>query len=223
MIIASYAVDPEMLKSRLPPGLELDLFDGQAVCSLVGFRFDDTRVLGVSWPGYRNFPEINLRFYVREVEGDRRGVVFVRELVKHRFVACVARGLYNEPYVRARIGDRITDVDGIREVEYNFTYGGGEGTMRVESDSVPVVHPETSTEHWFKEHQWGYGSTRRGRLLQYEVQHPHWACYPVRSSTIDVDWGRIYGNEWDSMSEANPLSVVHAHGSEIKVFGAITV
>lgn len=220
LIIASYAVDPEMLMSRLPPGLELDLFEGQAVCSLVGFRFEDTRVMGVQWPGYRNFPEINLRFYVRESEADRRGVVFVRELVKHRFVAGVARVLYNEPYVRARIGDRITDVDGTRKVEYNFSYGGGDGTMRVESDSVPVVHAESSPEHWFKEHQWGYGVTRRGRLLRYEVQHPNWACYPVRSSEIEVDWGRIYGREWDSMSDAKPFSVVLAEGSEIKVFGA---
>lgn len=93
LIIASYAVDPEMLQYRLPRGLELDLFEGQAVCSLVGFRFEDTRVLGMKWPGYRNFPEINLRFYVRESDGDRRGVVFVRELVKHRVVAGIARGI----------------------------------------------------------------------------------------------------------------------------------
>lgn len=220
MIIASYAVDPEMLSSRLPPGLELDLFEGEAVCSLVGFRFEDSRVMGIKWPGYRNFPEINLRFYVRESVGDRRGVVFVCELVKHRVVAGIARGVYNEPYVRARIEDRITQVDGKRLVEYSFSYGGGAGTMRVETDLEPVVPTECSPEHWFKEHQWGYGVTRRGRLLRYEVQHPNWACYPVRSSEMEVDWGRIYGSEWASMCDAEPLSVVLAEGSGIKVFGA---
>ncbi|MEA5616059.1 DUF2071 domain-containing protein, partial [Nodularia spumigena] len=104
LIIASYAVDPVLLEERLPPGLELDLFEGRAVCSLVGFRFLNTRVLGVMWPGYVNFPEINLRFYVREVGGrggEKRGVVFVRELVTSGFVASVARGLYNEPYSKA--------------------------------------------------------------------------------------------------------------------------
>ena len=94
LIIASYAVDPGMLASRLPDGLELDLFDGQAVCSLVGFMFLDTRVLGIAWPTYRNFPEINLRFYVRERSGEKRGVVFVRELVKSRVVAQIARTVY---------------------------------------------------------------------------------------------------------------------------------
>lgn len=91
LIIASYAVDRALLERRLPDGLELDLFEGQAVCSLVGFMFLDTRVLGVPWPTYRNFPEINLRFYVREQGGDRRGVVFVRELVKSRAVASIAK------------------------------------------------------------------------------------------------------------------------------------
>ncbi|XOV74786.1 MAG: DUF2071 domain-containing protein [Phycisphaerales bacterium] len=68
LILANYAVDPALLASRLPPGLEPDLFEGDAVYSLVGFRFLKTRVLGVKWPGFVNFPEINLRFYVREPE-----------------------------------------------------------------------------------------------------------------------------------------------------------
>lgn len=219
LIIASYAVEPTLLERRLPDGLELDLFEGQAVCSLVGFMFLDTRVLGVPWPTYRNFPEINLRFYVREKDTDRRGVVFVRELVKSRVVAQIARSLYNEPYVRARIQSEITE-DQARRVSYGFQLNGAEGTMRVESSAKTVMPGEDSIEHWFKEHQWGYGRTRRGKMLRYEVQHPYWACHEVHSYEIDVDWGRIYGEEWSHMRDAEPLSVVHAEGSAIKVFGA---
>lgn len=219
LIIASYRVDPELLEPLLPQGLELDLYEGQAVCSLVGFMFLDTRVLGVRWPGYRNFPEINLRFYVRERSSDRRGVVFVRELVKSRVVALIARTLYNEPYVRAKIQNEITETQ-VRRVRYGFQSNGGEGMMRVESSIDSLTPAEDSTEHCFKEHQWGYGSTRRGRTLRYEVQHPHWACHTIRAHEIDVDWGRIYGEEWAHMRDAEPLSVVHAAGSAIKVFGA---
>ncbi len=219
LIIASYAVDPGMLASRLPDGLELDLFDGQAVCSLVGFMFLDTRVLGIAWPTYRNFPEINLRFYVRERSGEKRGVVFVRELVKSRVVAQIARTVYNEPYVHAKIQNEIEE-EATRSVRYAFQLNGGQGTMRVESSPESQIPDEDSTEHWFKEHQWGYGATRKGRTLRYEVQHPHWACHRVESHDIDVDWGWIYGDEWSSMSNAQPLSVVHAVGSDIKVFGA---
>lgn len=219
LIIASYAVDPGMLASRLPDGLELDLFEGQAVCSLVGFMFLDTRVLGIAWPTYRNFPEINLRFYVRERSGEKRGVVFVRELVKSRLVAQIARSVYNEPYIHAKIQSEIEEKS-TRSVRYAFQLSGGEGSMRVVSSPESQIPDEDSTEHWFKEHQWGYGATRKGRTLRYEVQHPHWACHHVESHDIDVDWGRIYGGEWVHMNDAEPLSVVHAVGSDIKVFGA---
>lgn len=220
LIIASYGVDPGLLERRLPDGLQLDLFEGQAVFSLVGFMFLDTRVLGVAWPGYRNFPEINLRFYVREQNGDRRGVVFVRELVRSRIVAQIARRLYNEPYVRAKINSEIGQGE-TRRVRYDFASNGGQGMMRVESAIDEVIPGEDSTEHWFKEHQWGYGSTRRGATLRYEVQHPHWGCHLVHTHDIDVDWGSIYGEEWTHMREAEPLSVVHAEGSGIQVFGAV--
>ncbi|MFB3429735.1 MAG: YqjF family protein [Phycisphaerales bacterium] len=217
LILANYAVDPALLASRLPPGLEPDLFEGDAVCSLVGFRFLETRVLGVKWPGFVNFPEINLRFYVREPESGRRGVVFVRELVRSRFVASVARGLYNEPYSKARISDRIEQRDGERLVEYQFKIGDAPGRMSVVADAEAVVSPETSPEHWFKEHQWGYGTTRGGKLLRYEVEHPVWACHRVHDWDVEVDWGRIYGEAWSEMNKARPLSVMLAQGSAISV------
>src|SRR6516165_9719726 len=78
LFLANYAVPDELLFSWLPAGLQLDHFEGRAVASIVAFDFQDTRVLGVGWPGHRNFPEVNLRFYVRN--GLDRGVVFVREL-----------------------------------------------------------------------------------------------------------------------------------------------
>src|SRR3954471_19004784 len=105
LCLLTYAVPPALLEPRLPRGLSLDLRDGQAFVSLVAFDFLDTRVLGVPWPGYRNFPEINLRFYVRHRE--ERGVVFVREFVPRRLVAFLARAIYGEPYVAARMTSQI--------------------------------------------------------------------------------------------------------------------
>src|SRR3954466_2077062 len=95
LCLFTYALEPARLEPYLPPGCTLDTKDGRAFVSLVGFEFARTRVLGVSWPGYRAFPEINLRFYVRH--GDTRGVSFIGEIVPKRFIAWLARSLYNEP------------------------------------------------------------------------------------------------------------------------------
>ena len=39
--------------------------DGRSFVGPVAFEFTDTRIRGVPLPGYRVFPEVNLRFYVR--------------------------------------------------------------------------------------------------------------------------------------------------------------
>ncbi len=101
LLLINDAVDEKILSEYLPPGCELDRLDGRCFASLVAFDFQETRVFGVRWPGFTNFPEINLRIYVRF--GDVRGVVFVRELVPGRLVAAIARWLYNEPYERAKM------------------------------------------------------------------------------------------------------------------------
>src|SRR5436305_1957460 len=74
---ATYEVPASLLEKRLPPGVELERRGDLSFVSLVAFEFLDTRVFGIGWPGYRNFAELNLRFYVRH--GTERGVVFIRE------------------------------------------------------------------------------------------------------------------------------------------------
>ena len=62
LVLLNYAVPDSVLLPYLPRGIELDRRDGQAFASLVAFDFLDTRVLGVAWPGFRSFAEMNLRF-----------------------------------------------------------------------------------------------------------------------------------------------------------------
>jgi hypothetical protein len=83
----------------------------------------------------------------------------------------------------------------------------------------PSVRPVSdSLEHWFKEHSWGFGTSRRGKLIRYEVNHPEWDVYPVREFKFDVDWAKLYGPEWALMNGVQPASVVLAVGSDICVY-----
>jgi uncharacterized protein YqjF (DUF2071 family) len=216
LFLGTYAVPPSLLKPRLPPGLELDTRGDDAFVSLVAFDFVNTRVLGVSWPGYRNFPELNLRFYVRH-RGER-GVVFVREIVAQRLVAWLARTIYNEPYCAASLTSRCQEDDSRRTMEYRLSWARREQVLRVTGRKPSHLPAVTSDEHFFKEHRWGYGRTRRGQGLRYEVAHPHWEVFPVESYQIEMDWGRVYGPEWDFLSKATPMSAVFAVGSAVAVY-----
>lgn len=222
LILANYAVPESLLRPRLPPGVDLDRRGGECFVSLVGFQFLDTRVLGVSWPGYRDFPEWNLRFYVRH--GDHRGVCFVREFVPSRLVAGIAQLVYNEPYRAARMTMRVDDSGPGASAEYSVAWGGQTHRLAIAGNSPPIRPGPETTEHFFKEHSWGFGVTRSGRLLRYEVSHPEWDVYPVRSYTVDVDWSALYGPEWAALQGAEPASVVFAVGSAVTVYprGAVT-
>ena len=97
LIMMQYEVAPATLARRLPPGLQLDLYEGRAYVSLVGFLFDRVRLLGVPPPFHTRFEEVNLRFYVRRPMPDgsyRRGVVFLSEIVPKTIITLIARALY---------------------------------------------------------------------------------------------------------------------------------
>jgi uncharacterized protein YqjF (DUF2071 family) len=217
LFLATYAVPQELLRPRLSPGLDLDLRDGQAFVSLVAFDFLGTRVLGVPWPGYRNFPEINLRFYVRH--GDERGVVFIREFVPRRLVAWLARVVYNEPYRATTMFSTVRETADNITVEHRLEWDGRVNTLRVKGGK-PAYRPDpASVEHYFKEPgEWGFNTTRAGRSVRYLVHHPVWETYPVLEYCIDLDWKCVYGPEWGFLRDAQPYSTMLAAGSPVAVY-----
>jgi uncharacterized protein YqjF (DUF2071 family) len=99
LVMLNYEVEPGLLNRYVPTGTTLDSFNGRTYLSLVGFQFCQTKLLGcLPVPFHANFDEVNLRFYVRRKEGgeDRRGVVFIAEVVPRRAIATMARLAYGE-------------------------------------------------------------------------------------------------------------------------------
>jgi uncharacterized protein YqjF (DUF2071 family) len=216
LFLATYAVPPGLLQKRVPPGLTLEVRDGNAFVSLVAFEFLHTRVLGIPWPGYRNFGEINLRFYVRQ--GEQRGVVFIREFVPQRLVAWMARLLYNEPYLAAPITLAREEGPDAIALDYRLRFAGREQRIGVRAGKPAFRPTDDSTEHFFKEHHWGYGTTRAGQGIRYEVAHPVWDVYTVAEHQLDFDFAGVYGSEWGILEQAAPISTILAVGSPISVY-----
>ena len=100
IIMANYEINPEILVPFLPKGVTLDLFEGKAYVSLVGFMFKKTKLFNMPIPWLGTFEEINLRFYVKRNEGAsiKRGVVFINETIPYKLVAWMANKLYKEHY-----------------------------------------------------------------------------------------------------------------------------
>jgi uncharacterized protein YqjF (DUF2071 family) len=205
LALVTYALRPEALLAMVPPGCELDLREGSAFVSLVAFDFLRTRVVGLPW-----------RFYVRR-QG-QRGVCFIREYVPQRLVAGVARLVYNEPYVAARMTSRIERTDSTITVHHALTLDDRIQTLSVTGRLRTVCPAADSIEHFFKEHEWGFGRTRSGRLIRYRVEHPIWDIHPLIKLELKWDWERVYGPKWGFLQDAQPYSSIRAAGSAVRVF-----
>jgi uncharacterized protein YqjF (DUF2071 family) len=225
LCIANFELDRARIERLVPRGTEIDLFQGSALVSLVGFRFLDTRVLGIPIPGHRDFDEVNLRFYVRRRMPDgqwRRGVTFIREFVPRRAVAMVARLCYHEPYRALPMWHHLEsgrDHDGDpTAVSYGWRVGGRWHTLGATITGPPALPAPGSEAEFTVEHYWGYNSRQGGTTMEYEVRHSAWRVWRAVSSTLDIDAGLTYGPEWADLLATTPTSVLVAEGSPVQVY-----
>ncbi len=109
------------------------------------------------------------------------------------------------------------DADTI-EVEHEISLRGKSHTIQVTGSMHPFCPESDSIESFFKEQQWGFGTSRRGQLIRYQVLHPIWNIYPVRSFKLDWDWQAVYGQNWGMLQQMQPMSVMLAAGSAVQVF-----
>jgi uncharacterized protein len=222
LALLNYAVDPSLLAQLVPRGTELDEFDGKTYMSLVGFRFERTRVRGIWIPFHSDFDEVNLRFYIRRtVAGEvRRGVVFVREIVPRWAIAKVAQVCFGEKYVALPMTHKViepTSEGGRLQTEYRWRHGGKWSAIRAESSGRPALPSIDSREAFFIEHYWGYAADPNGATSEYRVEHDRWRIWPTAQATFEGDMSELYGAPLAACLKRPPDSVVVAEGSTVTV------
>jgi len=223
LAMLNYDVDPAILHALVPKHTELDLWNGRAIASVVGFRFLRTRLLGVPIPLHRNFEEVNLRFYVRHTTPDgevRRGVVFVRELVPRLAIALTARLAYNEPYLAVRMRSTVpaalTDAPG--RISYGWRMGSRWQEVSATASGAPALPSPASEETFITEHFWGYTRQRDGGTVEYEVRHPRWRVWSAADASLIADVPRLYGSSFARALAEQAVSAFIAEGSEVAVY-----
>lgn len=221
LIMANYIVDPSLLTSYIPPRTELDTWNNNCYVSLVGFMFLKTRVKKMQIPFHSNFPEVNLRFYVRYKQDNewKRGVVFVSEIVPRRAIAFVANTIFKERYSALPMKHKWQKKEQeLLEVEYQWKKAGRWNRLAVTANAASVALQEGSEEEFITEHYWGYTKMNKNQLGEYEVYHPKWEIHPVIDYQVECDLGGLYGTEFSLLTPQKPASVFLAEGSAIEVY-----
>lgn len=223
LAMLNYEVDPDVLRPYVPQGTELDEFHGRHFASMVGFLFSDTKIFGFGMPGYRQFCEVNLRFYVRRrtADGWRRGVVFVKEVVARRAVAYVARTVYDEHFESHPMHYKIEPCRvGIvpARVEYAWKNNDHWNELKVTTSGPTAAAEPGSEAEFITEHYWGYTARRDGSTSEYHVEHPPWRVTDAATASFRCDIAAMYGKPFVEALSAEPSSAFLAEGSPVVVY-----
>lgn len=190
LVFIHFEADPDELRKHLPPGLELELFEGKAWVGIVPFRMEGVTRRG--WPSPASlcdFPEINVRTYV--TDGRKSGVWFLSLFAPHHSAAWFARNFFNVPYHHARVT--------IAEEGGSIHYDAQRGPLKFTADYRPGrVAPGIpgSFAHWATERYCLYCVDGHGRISRGEVHHAKW---PIQEATIKIEQNTIAGMRLGAM------------------------
>ena len=221
LAILNYDVDPSALRHRLPEGCELDDWNGRHFITLIGFRVQQARVLGIAVPFHSDFLEVDFRFYVRRLIGTawRRGIVSIKDLIPSRLIAFVARHFYGENFVSLPM--RHAHLAAAGQDTRMYTYGwrrtGAWESLMVRSSGAPLEATLDSEERFITDRHLGFTRRKEGGTFSYEVDHGPWRLYRGDAATLDADIPNLFGPEFMEALCFPPRLALTADGSSVIV------
>jgi len=175
LALFNYEIDAKILERYIPKGTEIDIWNGKCYISLVGFRFENVKLLELKIPFHINFEEVNLRFYVKRFENGecKRGVVFIKEIVPKPALTIVANKVYKEHYQTLRMKHSITENKQEKvDFVYKWKIENKWNAILVETKKEPIEIEANSEAEFITEHYFGYTKVNKEKTFEYEVKHP---------------------------------------------------
>lgn len=175
LLFVHYPVDPEQVRPSIPPGLELDTYDGAAWVAVVPFRMSSVGPRGLNrLPILSAFPELNVRTYV--TANGKRGVWFFSLDAASAVAVEVARAGFYLSYLRARMSCKK---DGEGWIHYASERRDARGRTavfrgRYRPTGAPRRAAPGSLEEFLTERYCLYAADRRKNVYRGEIHHAPW-------------------------------------------------
>jgi uncharacterized protein YqjF (DUF2071 family) len=185
-----WTYDAAAIQARLPAGLTVDTFDGQAHLGVVGVRMNAVRpafLPALPWLSY--FNELNVRTYVRDAAGEP-GVWFFSLDCDRAPAVAIARAAFGLPYEHATMsfGPALAQSCRRRGQAETAHYAWSA------ADEARTAAPGSLEFHLAE--RYSFFSVRGGRLARGQVHHaPYrlsiadataWSALPLRWDGFDV-------------------------------------
>jgi uncharacterized protein len=178
LLFAHWPVDAGALREQIPSAFDLDMFDGTAWLAIVPFHMTNVAPRGVpSLPWISEFPELNVRTYVRVNE--KPGIYFFSLDAASTPAVQAARSLLNLPYFSAAM--HVTLNAG--SLEYDSCREDGSTAASLSASYRPVGASfeaiRGSLEYFLAERYCLYNLDHRDRPYRLDIHHPPWSLQPA--------------------------------------------
>jgi uncharacterized protein len=202
LLFAHWPVPPAALAGRIPAGLTLDTFDGQAWVGVVPFHMTGVRVRGLPpIPTTARLAEINLRTYV--VAEGKPGVWFFSLDASSPLAVVAARAVFFLPYFNARFAIRrrgATVEYASRRTHRHAPPGEFAASYR---PLGPIFQAQPGTlEDWLTARYCLYSANRSGRLFRGEIHHVPW---PLQVAEAEIARNTLASGQGIAPPDIPPL------------------
>lgn len=185
LLFAHWPVAADVLRSHVPAGFEIDLYDDRAWIAVVPFHMTNVAPRGVpALPWVSAFPELNVRTYVR-VHG-RPGVYFFSLDASNPVAVGVARTLVHLPYFTADM--KVEHAGGwihyhSRRTSADAPPAEFESRYRPVGPARPSV--EGTLEYFLTERYCLFTVDDQFRACSLEIHHPPWLLQSAEAEIVD--------------------------------------
>jgi uncharacterized protein len=172
-----WAVDPARVSGLLPPGVEVDVYEGRSYVGLVAFRMVGSGFArGPALPWLGTFLETNVRLYSVDATG-RRGVVFLSLDADRLPVVGAARAAFALPYRWARMRFARSGPERAYQATLRRPFGSARSRLRIRARDEELDGPLER----FLTARWGLHVAHLGRTWFLPNAHEPW---PLRAAEL---------------------------------------
>jgi len=178
LLFVHWEVSPELLKKHLPPGLELDLWGGNAWISIVSFKVSKTRLRYLPRiPYITPMLQVNVRTYV--MKNGEKGVYFFT-IDTNKLSAATGARLFTLPYFKAKM--KMKSRLGFITMISTRNKSNAKWKIRYKKQGIPTYPNPSTIDHWLLERYvaWSY---KYGNLYRGDIRH---SCWKVQQAEIEI-------------------------------------
>lgn len=202
LLFMHWPVPIESLRPLIPPGLEIDRFEGQAWLGIVPFLMSNVRPRFVPpMPGFSAFPELNVRTYV--THNAKPGVWFFSLDAASKLAVRGARRLWHLPYFDARMSMQIHE----GQIAYRSTRTHKNSnpaclTMKYRPTGPVSFTTPGTLDHFLTNRLNLYSADRAGHIYRGQIHHAPW---PLQAAEAQIETNHMTGQIDVRLPDIPPL------------------